>query len=451
MIYVAAMTVQGADAAGPTAQGLAVRRAAHGLLSAVLDDGEMLTQAIARDDGPLARLDPSARAQAGRIAATTLRHLAPADAVVKPFLRKPPPPAVRHALRLAVVEHFALGTPAFAAVDGAASAIHAGRRTAGMTGLVNAVLRRAFEAGPAAWDSAPPQKLPGWLRGRVQSAYGRAVTEAIEAVHATEPPLDLTARGDPAELASNVGGTLLPTGSVRLDRHVQVSALPGYDTGAFWVQDAAAALPARVLAPRAGERVLDLCAAPGGKTLQCAAAGASVTALDISTRRLARLRENFARTDLSVEVVADDALAWAPDAPFDAILLDAPCSATGTIRRHPDLPFVKRSADLKALTALQAALFDRAAVMLRPGGRLVYCTCSLLPEEGEGIVAAARARHPDLAPDPVACDLPGLDPAWKVADGALRLRPDSWADRGGIDGFFIAAFRKSADTGGGAA
>ena len=205
------------------------------------------------------------------------------------------------------------------------------------------------------------------------------------------------------------------------------------------MQDAAAAVPARLLAVKAGETVLDLCAAPGGKTLQLAAAGASVLALDVSEVRLARLRENLVRAGLTAEVVAADALDWQPGEAFDAILLDAPCSATGTIRRHPELPFVKDGSDLPGLVALQAQLIDRALGWLRPGGRLVFATCSLLPEEGEGQLAGALARHPGLVVERV--DLPGVDPAWWTEAGGLRTRPDHWAARGGMDGFFMARLR----------
>ena len=202
------------------------------------------------------------------------------------------------------------------------------------------------------------------------------------------------------------------------------------------MQDAAAALPARLLAAQPGERVLDLCAAPGGKTLQLAAAGAEVVALDISAPRAERLRQNLARTGLSAQVVVADALAWQPEAPFGAILLDAPCSATGTLRRHPDLPFVKDGSEVAGLVALQAALIDRALGWLKPGGRLVYAVCSLLPEEGEAQLAAALARHPGLAVE--RADLPGVEAGWWTADGGLRTRPDLWAAQGGMDGFFMA-------------
>jgi 16S rRNA (cytosine967-C5)-methyltransferase len=219
--------------------------------------------------------------------------------------------------------------------------------------------------------------------------------------------------------------------------------LPGYAEGAWWVQDAAAALPARALAARPGERVLDLCAAPGGKTLQLAATGAEVTALDVSDARLGRLRDNLARTGLAARIVTADALQWAPPAPFDAILLDAPCSATGTLRRHPDLPFVRTAEDLKPLATIQSALLERATGWLRPGGRLVFCTCSLLPEEGETVLAAALARHPDLVPDPAALEaVPGLESEWDAGPGALRITPETWEERAGLDGFYIAALRR---------
>jgi len=223
---------------------------------------------------------------------------------------------------------------------------------------------------------------------------------------------------------------------------VQVSALPGFEEGAWWVQDAAAALPARILAPREGERIADLCAAPGGKTMQLAAAGAQVTALDISKPRLKRLEENLARTGLTAEIVAADLLTWQPE-PFDAILLDAPCSATGTIRRHPDLPFAKSGKEIKPLFALQAQMLDHALGLLKPGGRLVFCTCSLLPEEGEDQLRAVLERRGDIAVDRQALDRPGIEDEWRDELGGLRLRPDFWADRGGMDGFYIFALRKT--------
>jgi len=425
---------------GPAPAGRAVRGAAVALLMAVLEDRDMLSAAVARENGPLAGLDGPARARAQRLASETLRHLARADALLKPYLRKEPPPDVRATLRLATVEIRALGAADHAAVDAAVALASSGPRGRAFGGMVNAVLRRVTEEPPERWASLPPPRLPGWLRGRLLSAYGAAAVARMEAAHAVAPPIDLTPRDDPAALAEATGGKRLPTGSVRLDRGAQVSALPGYDSGAFWVQDAAAALPARALAARAGERVLDLCAAPGGKTLQLAATGADVTALDISEARLGRLRDNLARTRLAARIVTADALDWRAE-PFDAVLLDAPCSATGTIRRHPDLPHVKSAADLAGLKDLQARLIDRAVALTRPGGRLVFCTCSLLPDEGEAQAAAAMVRHPDLRPDPAALELPGVTAEW-IGPAGLRLRPDFWPDRGGMDGFFVAAFRR---------
>ena len=310
-------------------------------------------------------------------------------------------------------------------------------RCAPFAGLVNAVLRKVA-AVETPFAEMPVQKLPQWLRQPLVHAWGRPAVAGMEAVQATEPPLDLTLR--PGAEVDMPGALVLPTGSWRLASGGQVSALRGYAEGLWWVQDAGAALAARVLDARAGERVIDLCAAPGGKTMQMAAAGAEVTAVDISGPRMVRLQENLARTGLTAQAVTADALHWMPDAPADAVLLDAPCSATGTIRRHPELPHVRDASELPALVALQVALIERAVAMLRPGGRLVFCTCSVLPEEGEAQLAGALARHAGLVVDPF---LPvGADPGWQTEAGGLRLRPDHWAERGGIDGFFIARLRK---------
>jgi len=419
------------------AEGTAARAAAAALLGAVLAEGRMLTDAAEDPMGEVARLAPQDRARAQRLALATLRHLEQADRVLDPLVRRAPPRLVRNVLRLAVVE-MAQGGASHGVVNAAVEIVRRGPRTGHLTGLVNAVLRQVA-ALPEPFAGMPPQKMPRWLRQPLVQAWGRPAVAAIEAAQALAPPLDLTPK--PGAAPDLPGAIPLPTGSLRLDHPGQVSALPGYAEGQWWVQDAAAALPARLLAPRPGERIADLCAAPGGKTLQLASAGAEVTAVDISGPRLGRLRENLLRCALTAEIVVADALHWTPDPVFDAVLLDAPCSATGTIRRHPDLPFVKDGSDLPALTALQAALIDRALGLLRPGGRLVYATCSLLPEEGEAQLAAALARHPGLTVLPPA--LPGLDPQWITPEGSLRLRPDHWADRGGIDGFFIVALQKA--------
>lgn len=414
------------------AEGLAARAAAVGLLGAVLGEGRLMAQVVADPQGPLASLTPADRARAQRLTLAVLRHLEQADRVLEPHLRKAPPRLVRDALRLAVVE-IAQGAAPHGAVNAAVEIVRRGKRTGSMAGLTNAVLRKVPEMPFA---GMPPQRMPRWLRQPLVHAYGREVVSAIEAVQAMAPPLDLTSR-DGAEVPD---GLRLPTGSLRIEEKGQVSALAGYQAGGWWVQDAAAALAVRLLDPRAGERVLDLCAAPGGKTLQLAAAGAEVTALDLSGARMERLRENLARCQLRAEVVVADALHWEPAGAFDAVLLDAPCSATGTIRRHPDLPFVKDGSDLPALVELQAQMLDRALGLLKPGGRMVYATCSLLAEEGEAQIAAALTRHPGLRVERVAID--GVDPAWWGAEGGLRLRPDHWAEQGGMDGFFMARLVK---------
>ncbi len=407
------------------AEGVVARATAVAILDGVLGEGRMLSDFSGGD------LAPADRARALRLAETVLRHVEPADKLLDRHLRKAPPLTVLNTLRLAVIER-AQGAPAHGTVNAAVEITRqGGKRTAHLTGLVNAVLRALPET-----LTLPPQKLPRWLRQPLVHTHGRDTVTAIETVQAQEPPLDLTLRpGFPAP-----EGELLPTGSLRLRTPGQISTLPGYAEGGWWVQDAAAALPAKLLDPQPGDRILDLCAAPGGKTLQLAASGAEVTALDISAPRMARVEANLARTGLTATLVTADALHWQPEAPFDAILLDAPCTATGTIRRHPDLPFVKDGSELSSLTTLQSQLIDRALSWLKPGGCLVFSTCSLFPEEGEVQLAAALQRHPTLAVE--RRDLPGVDPAWWTSENTLRLRPDFWADKGGMDGFFMARLRK---------
>jgi 16S rRNA (cytosine967-C5)-methyltransferase len=418
---------------GATTQGKSPRPTARGgavaLLTAVLGEGALLAEAFDHPD--FAALPPAERARAQRLALTVLRVLEPADKVLHPLMRKAPPLPVWNILRLAVVE-LAEGAAAHGVVNEAVGLARAGRKTSHLAGLVNAVLRQV----PVGVALNGVQKLPRWLRQPLVHAYGRDAVTAIEAVHATAPPLDLTLRAG----AEAPEGDLLPTGSLRLADRGQVSTLPGYASGGWWVQDAAAALAVPMLGDVKGQRVLDMCAAPGGKTMQLAAAGADVTALDISGPRMARVAENLTRTGLAATCITADALDWQPDQPFDAILLDAPCSATGTIRRHPDLPFVKDGSEIAGLVALQTALLDRTLGWLKPGGQLVFVTCSLLPDEGEAQLTAALARHPGLSV--LRPTLPGLSPDWITPDGGLRLRPDYWADKGGMDGFFMACLRR---------
>ncbi|PCD76348.1 RsmB/NOP family class I SAM-dependent RNA methyltransferase [Pseudothioclava arenosa] len=416
------------------------RRAALGLLHGVFEERLTLAEQIGAE--ALDGLGPSERARAQRLALEVLRHRDRADAMLKPFLRKRPSPDVLALLRLATVELCLDEAPAHGVVNAAVTLVRSGgRKTESFAGLVNAVLRKVSE-DRARWASLPAPALPGWLRGRLMSAYGKSAVQKMEAAHLAGAPLDLTVKSDAAGWAEKLGAELLPTGSMRLSARTQVTELDGYASGDWWVQDAGAALAAKLVDPRPGERVLDLCAAPGGKTMQLAAAGAEVTTLDISEARMERVRENLHRTGLQADCVVADALEWQPEGGFDAILLDAPCSATGTIRRHPDLPFVKDATGIKPLFALQEAMLDRALGWLNPGGRLVYCTCSLLPEEGEAQVKSALERHPDLVVKGPDCA--GIEPDWVTPEGGLRLRPDHWPERGGIDGFYLARIERRA-------
>jgi len=402
------------------------RNAAFALLTAVLDRHRPLEEAL----DALPTMDARDRAAGHRLAAAVLRRLGSLDVVLEPYLAKAPPPAVRHVLRIGAAGLLLLATPAHAAVATAVALARA-QKLAPFAGLVNAVLRRVAAAGPEALQGLDGPRLdtPAWL----WSAWGRDA-RAIAEAHQTEAPLDISLM--PGAAAPD-GGVELPTGSWRYPAGTRVTELAGFADGRFWVQDAAAALPARLLAPSPGAWVADLCAAPGGKTAQLAAAGAVVTAVERDGSRLGRLRENLSRLHLTAKLVAADATAWRPDDAFEAVLLDAPCSATGTIRRHPDVPHLKRARDIAGLVAQQDALLDAACALLRPGGRLVFSVCSLQPEEGPDRVAAALRRLP-LRPDPVAADeLPGLTAAM-TPEGFVHTTPALWAERGGMDGFFVA-------------
>ena len=353
--------------------GLGARREAGRLLQAALARRNGLEEAAATPG--FRALSPRDRGFARALTLATLRWLGPIDRALDAKLRSPPPEAVRTLLRLGAAQLWALETPAWAAVDTGVRLAEADKATRPFKGLVNAVLRGLARDGKP--QAAPQAFLPDWLWARWRSAYGEEGARAVAALTSQEPPTDLTARGDAAEVAAAVDGRLLPTGSVRTDRRGDVSAWPGYAEGGWWVQDAAAALPARLLDLQPGESALDMCAAPGGKSLQMAAAGAKVVAVDRSASRLQRLEQNFARAELTAEIVTADAAAWDDDRTFDAVLLDAPCTATGTFRRHPDALWAARPGEVGQLSALQARLLDSAGRRVRPGGRLVYCTCSL--------------------------------------------------------------------------
>lgn len=416
---------------------LSPRASAVWQVEQVLLKGKLLSEVAQAPQ--VAGLPPEGRAAAGRLTLACLRNLERCDRVLKPYLRKAPPEPVRVILRLATSE-LCQGGDAHGVVNEAVALTRRLKRHGALSGLVNAVLRKVATDGPAKWQELRVPHLPKWLRRPLVDAWGADAVAAMEGVHHARPPIDLTKR---AEAGTFPEADHLPTGSLRLSEAGQVSALPGYEAGDWWVQDAAAALPVRGLGDVSGLRLLDLCAAPGGKTLQLAAGGAEVTALDISENRLKRVEENLARTGLRAEIVCADALAYEA-APFDAIVLDAPCSATGTIRRHPDLPHAKTGEEISALIALQAELLDKALTLLKPGGRLIYCTCSLIPDEGEVQVAEALERHAGLAVLGDAYDFSGVEAHWRCGLGGLRLRPDYWAENGGMDGFYMACLQTPA-------
>jgi 16S rRNA (cytosine967-C5)-methyltransferase len=422
-----------------TDNGVQARRSAVYVLDLILGEGKLMSEVLAA--GVLDKLDPADRARAQRLATETLRGLERADRVLHKHLQKNPPLMVRNVLRVGTVE-LCQGAAAHGVVNAMVELVSGHKRYGKMKGLTNAVLRKVAATGPEAWEALRAPRMPKWLRNPLANAWGNEAMGVIEIAHFAGAPLDLTPRdGDPAALAARVGGSVLPTGSVRLADAGQVSTMDGYSEGAWWVQDAAAAVPARVLAPAKGEKVLDLCAAPGGKTMQLAAMGADVTAVDISRPRLARVEENLARVGLTADVQVADALMLTGT--YDAILLDAPCSATGTIRRHPDLPHAKDGSEFGELIDLQARILDHAWTLLKPGGRLVFCTCSLLPDEGEVQIDEALGRHADMSVTREALNIEGIDPAWITDEGGLRLRPDYWPELGGMDGFYIAALTKA--------
>lgn len=419
--------------------GLAARKAALNLFQAALNRRGGLDEGI--EGAGLAGLDGRDRAFARMLGMTVLRRLGAIDQALDARLQKAPPPAVRDLLRLGLAQVRYMNVPAFAAVSATLDLAQADKDARPFKGLMNAVLRRLSEAAPT--EDAPEALVPPWMWARWRSAYGDQAA-AIAALIAAEPPTDITLKD--SAMAGALTGPLeaqaLPGGGLRVGLKGEISGWPGFADGSWWVQDAAAAIPARLLDVRSGQTVLDLCAAPGGKTLQLAAAGATVTALDRSVSRLRRVRENLARTGLKAEIVAADALEWKDARTFDAVLLDAPCSATGTFRRHPETLWLARPGDLAQVATLQKRLLDAAAQRVSPGGQLVYCVCSLEPEEGEAQAEGFLKRCPEFTGAPVQPGEGGAPAASLNADGALRILPSHMP--GGMDGFFAARFIRKA-------
>jgi 16S rRNA (cytosine967-C5)-methyltransferase len=434
--------------------GLAARRIAADVLDGVLHKHRTLDDQL---DGAAAHpglktLADRDRALMRRLVATILRRLGTLGHLLSKLLDRGIPtdaPRAQSALLIGAAQILWMDVPDHAAVDLSVRLVQSDRRAAKYAGLVNAVLRRCAREGAAIVDDAKSQTLdlPPWLLKRWIAHYGEATARAMALALSHEPSLDLTVKSEPEQWASRLHGERLPTGTVRTLLQGPVTMLPGFSEGQWWVQDAAAALPARLFGDTAGKAIADLCAAPGGKTAQLALAGAKLTALDRSPARMARLRDNLARLSLEAETVVADAVEWQTGGGFDGVLVDAPCTSTGTIRRHPDVAWLRQEADIAALAALQKRLLQKAASLLKPGGTLVYCTCSLEPEEGEAAVAALLAAEPDLRRVPVeAQEVAGLSEL-VTPEGDLRTLPCHLphADPrlAGLDGFYAVRLVKS--------
>ena len=424
--------------------GIPARLAAVELLSGVLDNKEALETSLQISKN-FNSLTDSDRAFAHLLIKSCLRHLGEIDRAIELFLKKPIPAKasrVRHILRIGATQLIVLKTAQHAAVDTSVR-LAKGTRLAGFTGLINAVLRRISELDNLKKAEAARYNTPGWLFESWEKEYGFKSAKDIAVAHLTEPALDLTARKAPNDLAKKLNATLLPTQSVRLDSASNVTAIDGFRDGGWWVQDAAAALPARLLPTPSGKRVYDLCAAPGGKTAQLVSAGAKVTAVDRSDKRLEIMRHNLTRLGMTIELHCTDVLSWQPKKLADAVLLDAPCSATGTIRRHPDITLLKSLADVRRLAKLQSELINAAANLVRPGGHLIYAVCSLQPEECQRVVNKFLLTNKQFKRDPVTPQEIDAVSEFITPAGDLRTLPSHWKAWGGLDGFFAARIKRS--------
>ena len=437
--------------------GLAARRIAADILDGVLHKRRTLDDQL---DGAAAHpglktLADRDRALMRRLVATILRRLGTLGHVLSRLLDRGVPtdaPRAQSALLIGAAQILWMDVPDHAAVDLSVRLVQSDRRAAKYAGLVNAVLRRCAREGQPLIDEVKSEMLdiPPWMLKRWIAHYGEATTRDIAQAISHEPSLDITVKSDAAQWANRLHGETLPTGSVRTLLQGSVTMLPGFSEGQWWVQDAAAALPARLFGDLSGKAIADLCAAPGGKTAQLVQAGARVTAVDRSPGRMSRLRDNFTRLALEADMVVADAAEWDGRnglEAFDGILIDAPCASTGTIRRHPDVAWLRQDTDIAALSALQKRLLQKATALLKPGGTLVYCTCSLEPEEGEQAVDALLANETALRRAPItASEVAGLTEVL-TGDGDLRTLPCHLphADPrlGGLDGFYAARLVKS--------
>ena len=429
----------------------AARKAAAMAVTDVLGRGFRLEGSLARNQA-LEGLDARDRAFARAIAATTLRRLGQVNAVLAPLVKRSPPGRVQAYLQTATAQMVFMDVAPHAAVGDAVALIKADRKSEPFSGLANAVLRKVAETGKSDAARTPPvENIPGWMRSEWDRLYGKAAVRRMALLLSQSPPLDLSVKADPQNWAKTLGGEVLGGRTVRLAEIGNVAALPGYEEGAWWAQDVAASLPARILQAVAGDLsgkdVADLCAAPGGKAMQLASFGANVTAVDLSEARMKRMKINLERVGYAnaVKIVVDDITKFETDTPFDAVLLDAPCSATGTFRRHPDVLYNRRERDITPLTRLQDNLLKQAASLVKPGGVLVYAVCSLQEREGLPRIQKLLKALPDFRLIPFS-QPEGLDFAPERLDpaGTLRVLPVDSPDGRGLDGFFIAALQRKA-------
>ncbi|MFD1199760.1 RsmB/NOP family class I SAM-dependent RNA methyltransferase [Brucella gallinifaecis] len=446
-----------ADRAERLRPGLAVRLTAARLLGAVIEKNTSLDGLTDNSHGhpQYLALEPRDRALVRAILGSALRNRGSIDRAINKRLDRPLPEnahALKHLLHVAVAQIFYLNLPDHSAVDLAVEAANADPRNRKYAGLVNALLRRLSrnKERALAHISQPETNVPEWFARSIKDAYGAEKATAIFTMHSYEPPIDFTIKGDPEQWAEKLGGIALPNGSIRLETiEGSITDLPGFAEGDWWVQDVAASLPARLMGDIKGKRVADLCAAPGGKTAQLIFQGADVTALDMSENRLKRLQGNLERLGLKAHTIVSNLLDFKPDELFDAVLLDAPCSSTGTVRRHPDVPWTKTPQDIEKLASLQAKLLAHAVTLVKPGGTILFSNCSLHPLEGEQLARKAL-ENPALEADPIMPgDCPGLD-GLITDEGFLRSTPadlpaekfDGNPKLAGMDGFFAARFRR---------
>ncbi|MDE3059529.1 MAG: 16S rRNA (cytosine(967)-C(5))-methyltransferase RsmB [Pseudomonadota bacterium] len=419
------------------------RLSAVGALVHTLDKGKPLDLAWTQDRH-FAGLSPSDRAFAQLLVKTVLRRMGQIDGLLANMLERPLPAKssrIMHTLRLGVAQLIWLQTPPHAAVHSAVEMTKQ-LQMEKFSGLVNAVLKRIAREGAALAEAQDAARLntPDWLWQSWQNTYGEATARRIAQAHLEEPPLDITVKGDPVYWAKELNGVVLPMGSVRLRDTRNITHLKGFAEGQWWVQDMAATIPARLMGDVHDKRVIDLCAAPGGKTAQLALSGARVSAVDMSKDRIAMLKTNVHRLQLQAEYVTTDASKWLPTFAPDAILLDAPCSATGTLRRHPDVARLRQPEDIARLTATQGKLLRHALDILKPGGTLVYAVCSLQPEEGEKQIDQLLDERKDVTL--VSAPELGLPAECISARGEIRTLPCHLAELGGMDGFYAAKLKK---------